>query len=84
MAATFNVSDLSVLSYANGFTLWHYKSAATATATMANSYWPAASIKKLFKNRDIILMDCTDNFVITRVTITDANTKVNLKKLTGA
>lgn len=33
----FKSKDLSVLAYANGFTLWQYRSAADAIATMTGS-----------------------------------------------
>jgi hypothetical protein len=35
--------DLSVLAYANGFTLWHYASADTAVAVAATGYFNAAA-----------------------------------------
>lgn len=35
--------DLSVLAYANGFTLWHYTTADIATAVDAAGYFNAAS-----------------------------------------
>lgn len=35
--------DLSVLAYANGFTLWHYTTADAATAVDAAGYFNAAS-----------------------------------------
>jgi len=35
--------DLSVLAYANGFTLWHYTTADAATAVDATGYFNAAS-----------------------------------------
>ncbi len=35
--------DLSVLAYANGFTLWHYTTADAATAVDTSGYFNAAS-----------------------------------------
>jgi hypothetical protein len=35
--------DLSVLAYANGFTLWHYTTADTANTVDASGYFNAAS-----------------------------------------
>lgn len=41
----FQSKDLSVLAYANGFTLWHYASADTAaTVTGAGYFNPAADM----------------------------------------
>ena len=42
----FSVRDLSVLAYANGFTLWHYKAAASglADAVQPNFFNPAADL----------------------------------------
>ena len=38
----FAIRDLSVLAYANGFTLWHYKTAGTLAATGAPGYFAEA------------------------------------------
>ncbi len=35
---TYKPSKLSVLAYANGFTLWHYKSDTTITKTKVNEF----------------------------------------------
>lgn len=39
----FQSKDLSVLAYANGFTLWHYASADTAAAIAAAGYFNRAA-----------------------------------------
>ncbi len=45
--------DLSVLAYANGFTLWHYTTADAATAVDAAGYFNAAST--MLRTGDIIV-----------------------------
>lgn len=39
----FQSKDLSVLAYANGFTLWHYASADAAATVAASGYFNAAA-----------------------------------------
>ncbi len=39
----FSFSELSVLAYANGFTLWHYTTADTATDVTADGYFDTAA-----------------------------------------
>lgn len=39
----FQSKDLSVLAYANGFTLWHYASADTAATIAASGYFDRAA-----------------------------------------
>ncbi len=42
---TYQFKDLSVLAYANGFTLWHYTTADSAAAVAAPGAWnPAADM----------------------------------------
>jgi hypothetical protein len=36
---SFAIRNLSVLAYANGFTLWHYKAAADAQATVGAPFY---------------------------------------------
>ncbi|MDO8608501.1 MAG: hypothetical protein Q7R40_18370 [Phaeospirillum sp.] len=45
--------DLSVLAYANGFTLWHYATADSATTVDTSGYFNAASI--MLRTGDIIV-----------------------------
>jgi hypothetical protein len=51
----FSVRDLSVLAYANGFTLWHYKAGASGLGAAAEHgfFNPAAD---LFANGDMVLV----------------------------
>ena len=39
----FEIKNLSVLAYANGFTLWHYATPAAAAAVDTTGYFNAAS-----------------------------------------
>lgn len=49
----FLLKDLSVLAYANGFTLWHYTSADAATAVDTSGYFNAAA--DMLRTGDMIL-----------------------------
>jgi hypothetical protein len=55
----FAVRNLSVLAYANGFTLWHYKagSATMAEAGEADFFTPASD---LLNAGDILLLSAAD------------------------
>lgn len=49
----FQSKDLSVLAYANGFTLWHYTTADAATAVDTTGYFNGAS--DLLRVGDMVL-----------------------------
>lgn len=49
----YSARNLSVLSYANGFTLWHYATTDNATAVAAAGYFNDAS--DLLRKGDLIL-----------------------------
>lgn len=51
----FNNKNLSVVAYANGFTLWHYKTKEENMADIKNDYFP---------ERIISLMACGDIMMI--------------------
>ena len=51
----FQNKNLSVIAYANGFTLWHYKENATLATITASGYF--ASVKSLMNTGDIILIN---------------------------
>jgi hypothetical protein len=55
----FSLRSLSVLAYAQGFTLWHYRSAADALAVVgqAGFFDPAAD---LMTQGDMVLMSAPD------------------------
>ncbi len=47
--------NISVLAYANGFTLWHYSSEDTAAEILADSYFDDAA--NLLRRGDLIVMN---------------------------
>ena len=47
--------NLSVLSYANGFTLWHYRTEDTATAVDTSGYFNIAA--KMLRTGDFIMLN---------------------------
>ena len=51
----FQNKKLSVIAYANGFTLWHYKENATLATITASGYF--SSLKNLMNTGDIILIN---------------------------
>ena len=51
----FQNKNLSVIAYANGFTLWHYKENATLATITASGYF--ASVKSLMNSGDIIIIN---------------------------
>ena len=51
----FQNKNLSVIAYATGFTLWHYKEDATLATITASGYF--ANVKALMNTGDIILIN---------------------------
>ena len=51
----YKASGLSVLAYANGFTLWHYKSTDDAATQKAQSYFNEAAA--VLRANDMIISD---------------------------
>ncbi len=67
----FQNKNLSVIAYANGFTLWHYVGTAETMATItASGYFN--SVKTLMNNGDIVIINASDNTSIKKVAVTDA------------
>lgn len=63
----FDVQKLSVLAYANGFTLWHYRDDAdTRAAILAAGYFNASA--HLLRRGDMVLTRASDSFAILHVT----------------
>lgn len=50
---SFSPKELSVLAYANGFTLWHYRTADSASTVDTHGYFKAAG--EVFRPGDMIL-----------------------------
>ena len=67
----FQNKNLSVIAYANGFTLWHYSSAETLATITANGYFN--NVKTLMNIGDIIIVNASDNTAIKKINITDLN-----------
>lgn len=70
----FQNKNLSVIAYANGFTLWHYSAAETMSTISANGYFN--SVKSLMNIGDIIIINASDNTLIKKINITDLNVTV--------
>ncbi len=65
----FQNKNLSVIAYANGFTLWHYKESATLATITASGYF--SSLKNLMNTGDMILINGSNGSAIKVVTVTD-------------
>lgn len=65
----FQNKNLSVIAYANGFTLWHYKENATLANITASGYF--ASVKTLMNSGDIILINGSNGTTIKVVSISE-------------
>jgi hypothetical protein len=75
----FDVQKLSVLAYANGFTLWHYRNDADSRATMlAPGYFDASA--HLLRRGDMLLTRTADAFAILHVT-TNTGTAVSVSAI---
>ena len=67
----FQNKDLSVIAYANGFTLWHYSAAETLSTITANGYFN--NVKTLMNIGDIIIINASDNTAIKKINVTELN-----------
>lgn len=54
---TYNSASLSAISYANGFTLWHYRSDDTAAMIMAPGYFNPAH--KMMRQGDFVFVNAS-------------------------
>lgn len=75
----FEHKDWSVIAYANGFTLWHYKSDDTMEQISAINYFPR-SVIQLSATGDIMIINAGDGTCIKQVEIISAD-KMKLKQL---
>ena len=66
----FQNKNLSVIAYANGFTLWHYAAAETMSAITASNYF--AAVKTLMNTGDLVIINASDNTSIKKIAITDS------------
>ncbi len=68
----FQNKNLSVIAYANGFTLWHYAAASdTVENITADGYFN--NVKTLMNTGDIIMINASDNTTIKKVVVADTN-----------
>ena len=78
---SYDSRNLSVLAYANGFTLWHYTTADDAAATVAGNQYFNTAVDML-RVGDIILANVTDGAGIFVVASNDG-TDVDLTDMTA-
>jgi len=57
----YRMYDLSVLAYANGFTLWHYVTKDTVSEVRSVDYF---SDRDMTKVRDMVICNCGDGNTI--------------------
>lgn len=70
----FQNKNLSVIAYANGFTLWHYSADETMSTISATGYFN--SVKSLMNIGDIIIINASDNTLIKKINVTASNVTV--------
>ena len=70
----FQNKNLSVIAYANGFTLWHYAETETLATISAAGYFD--SVKTLMNVGDVIIINASDNTSLKKVTATDGNVTI--------
>ncbi|MDR1361192.1 MAG: hypothetical protein LBJ18_02685 [Rickettsiales bacterium] len=66
--------NLSVIAYANGFTLWHYAAPETVAAISASGYFN--NVKTLMNVGDIVIVNGSDSVGLKRVSAVAANLTV--------
>ena len=70
----FQNKNLSVIAYANGFTLWHYISDGKLSGASAGSFFNPVS--PLMNTGDIIIINAADTTGLRKVTATSPNVTV--------
>lgn len=73
----FQNKNLSVIAYANGFTLWHYAANEKNNVITAAGYFD--SVKTLMNVGDVIIINASDNTTIKKIGVTDG--KITLSAL---
>lgn len=63
----FQNKNLSVIAYANGFTLWHYSANETIATITASGYFN--NVKTLMNTGDIIIINGSDSTSIKKITV---------------
>lgn len=72
----FQNKNLSVIAYANGFTLWHYASNETLETISASGYFDG--VKTLMNTGDILIINGSDNTSIKKVSVSESITVADL------
>lgn len=62
--------NLSVIAYANGFTLWHYSAAETLETICASGYFN--DVKTLMNTGDIVIINGSDSTSIMQITVSES------------
>jgi hypothetical protein len=70
-SALFAIRNLSVLAYANGFTLWHYKGANTLSEIEGSNFFGESA--DMLSTGDIIMVSARDGARVMFVVKADAN-----------
>ncbi len=65
----FQNKKLSVIAYANGFTLWHYAANETLATITADGYFN--NVVTLMNSGDIILINASDKTAIRAISVAD-------------
>lgn len=71
----FAMRNLSVLAYANGFTLWHYKAAKDTLSTVSSGNY-LGNASDMLTAGDLIMVTAADGARILSVTLSDIETVV--------
>jgi outer membrane protein assembly factor BamB len=69
----FAIRDLSVLAYANGFTLWHYKAGTEALADVSGDDY-FADAADMMAGGDMIMVSATESCRMLCVALADGGT----------
>lgn len=67
----FQNKNLSVIAYANGFTLWHYAAKEDMSAISAAEYFN--DVKTLMNTGDIVIVNANDGTAIKVITVDGGN-----------
>lgn len=66
----FQNKNLSVIAYANGFTLWHYAANETLATITASGYFNA--VKSLMNSGDVVIINASDKTSIRKIAVSDS------------
>lgn len=66
----FQNKNLSVIAYANGFTLWHYAANETLATITASGYFD--NVKSLVNTGDVIIINASDDTVIYKISVANS------------